>query len=233
MPEKRHPSAPSSGEGDAPEDAFVARILALWNWAERNTQVLVLAGALLVLALGAGLYYYNFRQSLRTEAAREFEQVQQAVGAGQPETAQAELQSFIDRFQETPYGREARLLLAQVHLRAGEPEEAVAALQPLATDLDEPIALEGAFLLAAAHEEAGQFDRAEEVYLRIAESAGLSFQIREALASAADLRARGGDYAGAAELYERILERHPPAESDSEREIYELRLAEVRAAQES
>lgn len=233
MPEKRHPSAPSPGGSDAPEDAFIARVLALWNWAQRNTQVLVLGGALLVLAVGAGIYYYNYQQNLRSQAAREFEQVQQAVGTGQPETARTELQSFIDRYGETPYGREARLLLAQFQLRTGAPEEAVSTLQPLTSELSEPIALEGSFLLAAAHEEAEQFDAAENVFLRIADAATLSFQIREALAGAAELRAREGNYAGAAQLYERILERHPPDESDPEQAMYELRLAEMRAAQES
>lgn len=233
MPEKRHPSAPPSGGSDVPEDAFIARTLALWNWAQRNSTVLVVAGVLLALAAGAGIYYYNYQQNLRTQAAREFQQVQQAVGTGQPETARSELESFIERYGETPYGQEARLLLGQVHLRSGEPEEAVSALEPLAADLSDPIAREGSFLLAAAHEEAGQFEAAEDVYMRIARSDALSFQVREALAGAAEIRAREGDYAGAAELYERILDQHLTGESDSERELYELRLAEMRAAQES
>ena len=74
---------------------------------------------------------------------------------------------------------------------------------------------------AAAYEEAASWDQAEFVYLRVADEAELSFQVREALTDAARIRMARGDRAGAIELYDRILD--DLEETDPSRGLYEMR----------
>lgn len=226
---------PGGRSSEEPEDAFIARTLELWAWAKRNNQVLVIAGVIVALAIGAGLYYWDYQQNLRMQATQEFEALQQTVANANPESAQNEIRRFIDRFSGTPYEAEARLLLAQTELDAGTPDEAISVLEPIARDLSEPMGVQAALLLGAAYEHAGRPGDAEDAYLRVAEAAPMTFQRRQALADAARIRAAEGEHAGAAELYERLLATFDEArEGESpQRAFYRARLAEMRAARES
>lgn len=226
---------PPSQESDAPEDALSARLIAATEWFRHNNQVAVIAGIVLAIAIAAGLYYYDFRQDVRMQATEEFERIQQTVvGVGDTQTALTELQTFLDRFGDTPLAPEARLLLAEAHLHEGSPEQAIQTLEPVAGNLGRPISIQAAFLLGAAYEEADRYGDAENIYLRIADEAELTFQIRNALADAARVRASGEDYAGAAELYRRVLDTFEDDQqggttASGDRATYQLRLAEMEA----
>ncbi len=242
----KHPKSKRSAGGDSAEDRFIEATLGAWEWAKSNSQTVTVATVVLALGIGAGIYYRSYQQDLNRQAAQEFEQVQQAVGAGSPESAQNELRRFLERFGDTSLAPEARILLAETQLRAGQPGEAVSTLEPVVGDLDEPVKLQAAFLLGVAYEENGDFDAAEELYLRIADEATMTFQVREALADAARIRTEQQEYAAAAELYRRILDTFDSEVSDAatqdaqqrqaarqqERSLYRLRLAEVQAAAE-
>lgn len=238
MAKKRRPSSKGS---DTSEDALSARLAALSRWLQENTQVVIIAGIVLAIAVAAGLYYYDFQQDVRMQAAEEFERIQQTVvGVGDTQTAVTELQTFLERFGETPLAPEARLLLAEAHLHEGSPDQAIETLQPVVGNLQRPIAIQAAFLLGDAYEEAGRDSDAEELYLEIADQAELTFQVRNALDRAAEIRAAGGNYAGAAELYRRVLdtfegegESGPPTTASGDQEMYELRLAEMEARAQS
>lgn len=225
----------SQQNADTPEDAFVARLLALSKWAENNVQVLAVAGIVLALAFGAGIYYFNYQEGLRLQAAQELQQIQQTVGAGDTEAARTELETFLQRYGNTAYGTEARILLAELDLRGDQAQDAVSVLEPATRSLSEPLSLQAAFLLGTAYEQAGRGADAERLYLRITDAADLDFQVRQALAAAARIRARDGRYAEAADLYQRILDSYEGEEEQGstateERREYQLRLAEMRAA---
>ena len=64
--------------------------------------------------------------------------------------------------------------------------------------------------------------------MRIADRADLSFQVRNALQSAARIRADNGDAAGAIELYERVLS--DMEENDIDRGVFEMRIEELKTA---
>lgn len=233
MAKKRRPSSQGS---DSPEDALSARVIALSAWARENSQVVIIAGIVLAIAAAAGLYYYDFQQDVRMQAAEEFERIQQTVvGVGDTQTALTELQTFLDRFGDTPLAAEARLLLAEAHLHEGDSQQAIQTLQPVVGSLGRPIAIQGAFLLGSAYEEAEQHADAQDIYLRIADEADLTFQVRNALDAAARVRAQMDNYAGAAELYRRVLDTfaedgdQPPDAAAGDRAMYQLRLAEMEA----
>ena len=229
MAKHRHPSSRRmQEEKKEAEDVFVEKVVEVSNWAKRNSQALVIAGVAVVLLAAAGVYVRNVRANRLEQAVAQLEQVQQAVAFGEREAAKASLNQYLVTFDGTPYALEARLVLGQVHLEEGDAEAAVEVLAPAVREMDSaPIGLQAAFLMASAYEDMGRLDEAERTFLRIANTAEMTFQIREALAGAARIRTNQGDFAGAAELYADVL--RDMEETDQERSYWEMRLEEVTA----
>ncbi len=227
---KRHPGQRrlTQEHEEHEDDVFIAKILEIANWGRRNQQLLTALGVAIVLAVGAWLYYRNFRDSMIQQASNELESIHQSVALGDPEGAKSQLAVFLERFGGTPYAGEARMLLGELYLAAGESQQALAVLEPMAASPREPLELQAASLLGAAYEQEGRWDDAIATYMRIADRSDLDFQVRDALASAARIRAQRGDTAGAVALYERILAEL--GENAPERGLYEMRLAELRQA---
>lgn len=210
------------------EDVFVEKTLEVMEWAKANSQALILAGVALVVLVAGGIYYKNYRGNWEEQAVTRLEQVEAGFTFGDRETAEADLRKYIDQFDGTVYAMEARLVLGQALLEDGKPEDAVDALAPSVKEMDsEPIGVQAAFLLAAAYEDAGRLQDAETLFLRIANTSELGFQVREALAGAARIRTTQGDLAGAAELYRDVLS--DMDQTDPDRSFWEMRLAEVTA----
>ena len=231
---QRHPTSarrPGKGKrGDEPDDVFVATVYEASTWAEKNRVALIVI-AVVVVAAGFGLYsWLDYRERLNEQALVQLEQVQQTVSIGDTEQAKSELDQYLSRFESTPHAGEARLLLADLHLRSGEPQRAIEVLEASSLSLRDPLGVQVRTLLAKAHEAAGEYDAAVEIYLDVADAAELAFQRNEALADAARLRERQGQWAGAAELYEEILD--GLEETDEDAGLYRMRLAEARAAAE-
>lgn len=207
---------------------FIAKVLHVGKWAEANQQLLTV-GIVVVAVLMAGLVYYrSYRRSMSQQAAQQLEVVYQSVSLQDSEGAINELVTFLERFSGTPYEGEARLVLGDLYLRDGRSEQAQAVLEPLGSSPRGPIELQGASLLASAYEQVGRANDAESLYLSIADRSDLDFQVRNALAAAARIRAGRGDAQGAIQLYRRALE---SLEEDApERGLYEMRIAEIEAA---
>jgi predicted negative regulator of RcsB-dependent stress response len=226
---QRHPGSRKAKHESSqePDDVFVAKVLHLGKWAEANQQLLTVLIVVAAIFVAGLVYYRNYRASLNLQAAQQLELVYQTVSLQDTEGAVAELVTFLERFGGTSYEGEARLLLGDLYLRDGRSQQAQAVLGPLGSSPRSPVELQGASLLAAAYEQDGRAEEAEDVYLAIANRSDLDFQVRNALAAAARIRRDRGDRAGAIELYERALE--GLEEESPERGLYEMRIAEIRA----
>lgn len=231
MAKHRHPSSRRmQEEKKEPEDAFVEKVVEVSNWAKRNSQALVVAAVAVVILAAGAIYVRRVRENRIQQAVAQLEQVQQAVAYGDRDAAKASLNQYLATFEGTPYALEARLVLGQVYLEESNPEAAVETLAPAVREMDSaPVGLQAAFLLAAAYEDMGRTDEAERTYLRIANTADMTFQIREALAGAARIRSSQGNYAGAVELYEDVL--RDMGDNDQERSYWEMKLEEAAAHQ--
>jgi predicted negative regulator of RcsB-dependent stress response len=214
---------PDTSEG---EDVFVARVVEFTTWSRKNSQVLILFGVALVVVVVGIMYYVNYRENLSVTAAQELERIHQVRATGNDEPARLQLVQFLERFGDTPYAVEARLTLAQLHLELGDAGQAVEVLEEASVPVTEPIGPQVAILRGRAYEELGRFDDAEQVYLEVADAAGLDFQRTQAMEDAARLRMRRGDAQGAVELYERILDVMDV--SNPQRGTVEVRLGEAR-----
>jgi tetratricopeptide (TPR) repeat protein len=138
---------------------------------------------------------------------------------------------FLERYSGTAYEGEARLLLGEMYLKNGQPQQAQAVLEPLGRRPRAPIDLQATMLLAKAFEQDQQWADAEAAYLRVADRSDLSFQINEALSAAARLRAEQGNATGAIALYQQALERLE--ENDPMRGHFEMRIAELEVRQDT
>jgi tetratricopeptide (TPR) repeat protein len=227
MSKHKHPStrrAPQTPQDQ--DDSFVAGVINFSEWARTRRQALTLLGVAVALLVAGGIYYVNFRRSLTIQAVNRLEEIHQTISLSAFEDAKTQLSTFLDSFQGTDQAREAVILLARLHLESGDAPVAISVLERADVGFRDPIGIQANSLLARAYEIQGRWPEAEDTYLEVADRAEFDFQIREAFSSAARARRRQQDLAGAAELYERILESFE--EDDPDRGLYELRLAEVR-----
>jgi len=227
---QRHPGARRTHpeQGNDPDDIFLAKVLHVGKWATSNQQLLTVLGVVAVIVIAGVVYYGNYQGALVEQAAQELESVHQSIAIQDREGAKDELVTFLGRFSGTAYEGEARLLLGDLYLQSGDPEQAQAVLEPLGASPREPIEFQGAALLGRAYEQDDRWSEAEAIYLRIADRSELDFQVRDALASAARIRADQGDATGAIELYERVLD--DMEENSADRGQVEMRIQELKTA---
>jgi predicted negative regulator of RcsB-dependent stress response len=226
MTHMRHPASRRKPvEKRDEEDAFLEKVLEITAWSRGHRQLLITSGILLAIAIASIAYYANYRVLVRNQAVNELEEIQQTLGLGDPESSIGRLSSFIARFGDSPYVLEARLVLGQIHLEAARSDEAITVLAPAVRDLTEPVGVQATFLLATAYEQAQRPEDAEDLYLRLGDATSLDFHFENAMGSAARIRAARGDYAGAAQLYQRIL--GTLEEGDPVYGLYQMRLAEA------
>lgn len=226
---QRHPGArrASQGSQDQADDVFVARVLEASNWAQGNQQVLTVALVVVAILVAGGLYYRSYRAQMNVQAADQLEGIHQSIALGDVEGAKIDLATFMDRFGSTAYTGEARLMLGELYLETGSPQQALAVLEPIGASPGDPIEFQAAALLAAAYEQEERWDDAVRTWLRIADRSELDFQVRSARMSAARIHAEQGDVEAAVSLYEEILQE---LEANApERGTYEMRIEELRA----
>jgi predicted negative regulator of RcsB-dependent stress response len=222
----KHPTSRRVHRDKHDDDAFVAAALESSVWARDHSRTLIITIVSVLVILGGLLYYKNFQASKNNRAEGELTQVRQTVLQGNRQLSMRDLNNFVNKYGNAPAADEARLMLAQLYIEDGKGAKAVETVKSLG---DKPGKnASAALLLGAAYEANKQLDKAEEVYLDVADNARFGFEKREGLERAAGIRLTKGNTAGAAELYDRAMKTLP--EDSPERTVYEMRVAEVRAA---
>lgn len=213
------------------EDRFVAAILQLAAWAQKNSRALILAlGAAAILIFGVK-YFMDYRQRVREAATAELRNIRTQLQSGNPDQVVDQLRNFIIQFGDAPNAREARVLLAQSLLQVNRASEAIEPARRAMEGLgDDVLATRAAFLLCAAYEETGDTTAAIATYEDIGRSVDYRVQRTRALEAAARLNAARGDPARAVAIYEQLREMTPP--EAPARAFYEMRAAELRARSE-
>ncbi|HEU0012296.1 MAG TPA: tetratricopeptide repeat protein [Longimicrobium sp.] len=207
------------------DDAVAMRAAEVAAWARRNTRTIILAAVLLGAVVLGLIAWKMMEASKRNQAAAAFLTLQQdptvVTAAGAPK-----LEAFIRAHGGTLEADEARMMLAEVRLRANQPKQAVQPARQVAEG-GGPMAIQGAMLLGDAHFQAGDRAAAIAAYERAAEQADLDMHRYDALSQAAAVHESAGAHAQAAKVYERML---ADMEKGSDRRTYiEMRLAEARA----
>jgi len=216
---RRAPQGPDS------EDVVLARAIEFSQWARRHARVLIVVAVLTAVLLGAFIWYRMYQADRQASAAADFMVLEQTATQVDPAAGVADLQRFIARYDGTTYANEARVVLGQIHLQQGQPQEAVPVLEEASRRIGRsPIGAQAALLLGAAYEQAANPAAAIDSYLRVSRDARFDFERRQGLSAAAALRENTGDFAGAAELYRQLV--GMSEEGTMDRSVYEMRLTE-------
>ncbi len=224
----RHPTARRVHRPPATaDDAFIERVLESSVWVKQHQRTLTILGVVAVLLILGFFWYRNQRERVMESAATQLTEVRQTMLSGNQALAIRDLERFLRTYGRTPAAPEARVLLAQAYLESNQPQKAITAIQNDASDLNAPLGPSAAFLLAESYEVTSQFDRAEEIYLRVADRAPFVFQKERALDAVARIRTERGNTTGAVEAYDRLLEMLPADNPD--RAVFEMRRAEAQA----
>ena len=227
MSKRKHPftrRAPQTPHDQ--DDSFVAGVIDFSEWGRTHRQALTLGVVAFGLLVVGGLYYVNFQRSLSIQAVNRLESIHSSISQSATEDAKAQLSTFLEVFEGTDQAREAVIILGRLHLESGDAPVAISVLERADLGFRDPIGIQANSLLARAYELQGRWPEAEDTHLEVADRAEFDFQIRAALNSAARARKRQQDLAGAAELYERILDSFE--DDDPDKGLYELRLSEAR-----
>jgi predicted negative regulator of RcsB-dependent stress response len=220
---RKKPTAPASSE-----ELFAARALEFTDWARTNIRLIVGGLVALALVVGGLIYYRMYRSAREERAAVEFANVEQTAASGNLPLATRDLQAYVKRYEGTSYGDEAALALAQLYLSQDSAAKAVAVLQGADERVDDSaIGPQAALLLGAAQQAAGKPEDAVRTYLAVADDADMKMYQVQGLQNAALIRSDRGDFAGAAELYRRLVDMQE--EGSLDRQLYEMRLAEAEA----
>lgn len=209
------------------DDQFVAGVLEFSNWAKRNQGTLGAVGVALVAIVAIFVYIGDRQEAKLDQAASRLTALQTSLNMGDPEAAKVGISQYLEEFADTPYGAEAALTLARLYMDTDQPDLALRALDRVDFALGEPMGAQAFLLRGKAQEATGDLEAAEETFLAVASDARMAFERTEGRAQAARVRTTMGNYAGAADLYEDILDGLEP--SDPERGVYEMRLGEVEA----
>lgn len=225
----------SQNRQDEDVDAFLTGILRAVQWAQENTRLVAVGAAVLVAAVAAGVYYQNYQEDVRQQAASRLQELQtQLQSQSPPDTLARSVQNYISRFSDTRYGDEARLLMARLQLNQDQWQNAISTLQPVVNQYpaDVPTGYAARNLLAAANAGAGNVERALQLYGDLAENAQFAFQRHEAAADRARLLAREGRLQEAEQVYARLVEQaDTTAAGVASQDIrtYRMELGEIRA----
>ncbi len=225
-PRKEDPKDVRAPQGTV-DDAFTSRILLSVAWAQRNTQTLVLSLVAVVVLVVGSIWFFGQRAGTYAEAAIQLEQVQSVAATADAGEAVAELERYLARFGNTPYGIEARLVLGEIHLGEGNVEAAIEALRPVAPSFRDPLRLQATFLLAVAYESGERWSDAIGVYRDLADRAEMTFQRREAKEGLARAHLANGDTASAADAYRALVAEFSAEEDATARGYFEMRLHEL------
>jgi predicted negative regulator of RcsB-dependent stress response len=210
------------------EDKFVASVLQFSSWAQRNTRTLVVAIVALMIVVFGVRYYFSYQTQLRNAASAEIRAIRFDLQVGQTSIVVDRLRTFLIQFDDTPYSREARVLLAHSLLLENRAVEAIDPARRAADKVgSNSLSDRAAFLLAAAYEEVGETAQAISVYEDVGRRSQHRADQSRGLEGAARLRTVSGDFDGAAALYQEILGLMP--EGIPARTYYELRAAELNA----
>jgi tetratricopeptide (TPR) repeat protein len=175
-------------------------------WGRSHKQLTSWIGVIVVV--GLVLFVWNVSSNRRSEevASRELQGARFAYENQNMPLAASELARITENYSGTNAAQEGRLLLAQVRLLQGQPQQAVQVLQDFAGSAGKAYRAQAYGLLAGAYENLGRFREAGEAYENGSAAAGLDFLKAQLLSDAGRAWATAGDTTRAVAAYRRIVD---------------------------
>ncbi|HEV8265509.1 MAG TPA: tetratricopeptide repeat protein [Gemmatimonadales bacterium] len=201
-----HTAAPATGASRAQVEPLPERLL---DWTSRHRQAVSWIVVALIVALG--LFVWTMSSNRRSEviAGRQLQGARYAFDQQNLPLAASELSRIIENYSGTHAAAEARLLLAQLRLVQGQPQQAVELLRDFAPGASAAYQAQAYGLLGAAYENMGRPREAADAYQAGAERARMDFLKAQMLSDAGRAWTVAGDTAKAVATYRRIVDEFP------------------------
>lgn len=203
--------APGSGAKPTPAHSFAPQPFSdrLVTWVNAHRQLSYWIGT--VLVVGAVLFVWQLSTKRRSEdiASRELQGARFAFENQNLPLAASELARVIENYSGTNAAEEGRLLLANVRLLQGQPQQGVEVLRDYAPGAGRAYRSQAYGLLGAAFENLGRFREAAEAYENGAATARLDFQKAQMLSDAGRAWTSAADTTKAVQVYQRLVEELP------------------------
>jgi tetratricopeptide (TPR) repeat protein len=179
------------------------------DWINAHKQISSWIGVVLVVA--AGLLVLKFTSDRRSEeaASRELQGARFAFENQNFPLAASELARIVENYSGTNAAEEARLLLANVRMLQGQPQQAIEVMREYAPGAGRAFRAQAYGLLGAAYENTGRFRDAAEAYENGSSAARLDFQKAQLLSDAGRAWTAAADTAKAIAAYKRIIDDFP------------------------
>jgi outer membrane protein assembly factor BamD (BamD/ComL family) len=192
----------------------------------RNRQRQIVAAAAILAAIAVVAWFIVASGRRKEEfASRSLNQARAAAEAGNLPLASSELQKLISAYKGTDAAHEAVITLNQVRMVNGQNELAVVGLREyLNGKPPEQYQTPASGLLAAALENAKQWEEAGKAYTEAANTAEVEYLKAQYLVDAGRAYRLGGKLEEAARAYRTILQKYPKSSSVTEAQV---RLAEI------
>ena len=172
------------------------------DWVRGHSRIVGIAAVVVAAAAGVWWIVRSQNEANEVAASRQLVAAQRSVGAGNLPLAAADLRKLTERYGSTRAGAEARVLLAQVLLQQGKPDEAIKLLA--GGGPDGPMASSVHALRAAALEQTGKPAEAAAEYLLAAGSSPLKGEAESLKADAARAWLAAGRKADALRIWQDI-----------------------------
>ena len=187
-------------------EPFLERVVA---WTKAHQRLTSWIGA--AILIGAILFVWTASSTRRSEAiaGRQLQGARYAFDNQNLPLAASELARLVENYSGTNAAAEARLLLAQVRLLQGQPQQAVELLRGFAPSAAAGFRAQAYGLLGAAYENLGRLREAAEAYQEGAEAARLDFLKAQMLSDAGRAWTNAADTARAIATYRRIIDDFP------------------------
>jgi tetratricopeptide (TPR) repeat protein len=189
-----------------PNTPFSDRAIA---WINAHRQLSSWIGAILVV--GVVLFIWTLTTQRREEeiASRELQGARFAFESQNLPLAASELARVVENYSGTNAAEEGRLLLANVRMLQGQPQQAIEVLRDYAPRAGRAFRSQAYGLLGAAYENTGRFRDAAETYEKASAAGRLDFQKAQMLSEAGRAWTAAADTARAIAAYKRIVKDFP------------------------
>lgn len=207
---------PAGGTTRMQAEPFLERVVA---WINAHRQAAAWIGAAVVVALV--LFVWTLSTNRRSEeiASRELQGARFAFENQNLPLAASELARIIENYSGTNAAQQGRLLLAQVRLLQGQPQQAVEVLRDFAPSAGRAFRAQAYGLLGAGYENLGRPREAAEAYQEGAEAARLDFMKVQMLIDAGRAWTIAADTAKAIATYRLIIDDFPKEGSATEAKV--------------
>jgi tetratricopeptide (TPR) repeat protein len=201
-PGGRGPATSTPVAVSPPKQSLGDRALA---WINAHRRVSTWVGAVIVLAAVLLVWQLSIRRRAEEIASRDLQSARFAYENQNLPLAASELAKVVENYSGSNAAAQARLLLANVRLLQGQPQQAIDVLKDYASGAGKAYRSQSYGLLGAAYENLGRWRDAAEAYENGATAARLDFQKAQMLSDAGRAWTTAADTAKAVADYRRIV----------------------------